>query len=212
MNRAFLLILGVLTKKEQDLSMLSLFPPLLFIEDNSYYDTSVVGYSYNRHSFYPYIKAYEEIGILLEQVSLKDRCYDLFLPMCYLYRNCVELSLKRLLLESSHIEHETAMRIYRKKKHSILGLWNTLYDEIDQPQSIPKGDKLLIYVSNYIDEFHQLDPKSDLFRYPMKKDMTFYFSKKKIYNPRNISSCFQELIRFLEALSTKVRKFETPSC
>ena len=40
-----------------------------------------------------------------------------------MYRNAVELGLKRIIIEDSHIERTKALKILRRKKHSLLGLW-----------------------------------------------------------------------------------------
>ena len=49
--------------------------------------------------------------------------------MCYVYRNAIELALKRLIIEDSYIDEYSALKIAKKKKHSILGLWNSIKDE-----------------------------------------------------------------------------------
>lgn len=37
------------------------------------------------------------------------------MPMCYMYRNAVELGLKRIIIEDSHIERTKALKILRRK-------------------------------------------------------------------------------------------------
>lgn len=79
----------------------------VFIETGGYYYAqSVVGYKYNRADFYPYTKAYLETANYLKwymknETDSGNSDYNerLFLPMCYLYRNCVELSLKTIWFE-----------------------------------------------------------------------------------------------------------------
>ena len=72
----------------------------------NYYAQSVVGYKDNKEKFYPYTKAYLETANYLKDWMKKkvdsgeNNCDEyLFLPMCYLYRNCVELSLKTIWFE-----------------------------------------------------------------------------------------------------------------
>lgn len=60
---------------------------------------------------------------------IRDKKDNLFFPMCYVYRNAIELALKRLIIEDSYIDEYSALKIAKKKKHSILGLWNSIKDE-----------------------------------------------------------------------------------
>lgn len=53
------------------------------------------------------------------------------MPMCYLYHNAVELNLKRLIIEDINLSKQDAIKILNKKKHSILGLWNSIEFEIE---------------------------------------------------------------------------------
>lgn len=46
---------------------------------------------------------------------MAEKKANLFMPMCYLYRNAVELGLKRLIIEDSHIDNSKALKIVRKK-------------------------------------------------------------------------------------------------
>ena len=57
---------------------------------------SVVGYKYAQRSFYPYYSSYEEVGNFLREKILNDNKKELFMPMCYVYRNAVELGPKRI--------------------------------------------------------------------------------------------------------------------
>lgn len=87
----------------------------VFIEIGGYYySQSVVGYKYNRAQFYSYTKAYLETANYLkwymQQETDRERsdCSKrLFLPMCYLYRNCVELSLKTIWFQDIGEDFQT---------------------------------------------------------------------------------------------------------
>jgi len=72
------------------------FNPFFIEEGGHYYAQCVVGYKYNRHDFYLYTKAYVETGTYLKEFIEKNPTDKdkLFLPMCYLYRNGIELGLK----------------------------------------------------------------------------------------------------------------------
>lgn len=124
------------------------------------------------------------------------------MPMCYMYRNAVELGLKRIIIEDSHIERTKALKILRRKKHSILGLWNSIVDEVDKYSNAPDDDTTLNDTTQYIQAFHDFDQSSDLFRYPCNKNLQVYFSEEKILDIENVYSCFEELCNFLDAVDS----------
>lgn len=77
------------------------FKPILIEEGGHYFAQCVVGYSYRRQDFYPYTKAYIETGSFIKEFIEKNPVDKdtLFLPMCYLYRNGIELGLKEVWFE-----------------------------------------------------------------------------------------------------------------
>lgn len=197
MNKAFNILddihsVGVITGRDYEA-----FSPKLIIEGGHYYQQSVV---YVEHSFYPFYSSYEEVGAFLKETILRQNKIEFFLPMCYLYRNAVELGLKRLIIEDSHVETERALKIIQKKKHSILGLWNSIVSEIVEHSNAPDDDTTIVNTLQYIKTFHDFDPSSDLFRYPCDKNMNTYFINGKDFDTENVASCFQELCNFLDGV------------
>ena len=179
MNKAFNILselykTGNFTEQEYEA-----YPPQLIIEGGHYYQQSVVGYKYAQYSFYPYYSSYEEVGNFLKEKVVNDNKKELFMPMCYMYRNAVELGLKRIIIEDSHIERTKALKILRRKKHSIRGLWNSIVDEVDKYSNAPDEDTTLNDTTQYIQAFHDFDQSSDLFRYPCNKNCRFTFQKKR---------------------------------
>ena len=120
--------------------------------------------------------------------------------MCYLYRNAIELGLKRLIVEDSHIEYLKALKILSKKKHSILGLWNSISEEIIEYANASEDDTTLVDSQKYIQAFHNFDHASDLFRYPCNKNLESYFINSTKLDVENVSSCFEELCSFLDSV------------
>lgn len=210
MNKAYNILrdmynLGIFTEQEY-----KAYSPKLIIEGGHYYQQSVVGYKYAERSFYPYYSSYEEVGNFLEGVIISQNRHALFLPMCYMYRNAIELGLKRLIIEDSHIERDRALKIMQKKKHSILGLWNSIVDEIKKYSNAPDDDTT-DDTQQYIETFHNFDQSSDLFRYPSNKKMEPNFSEVKTFDIENVASCFQELCNFLDGVDSmlhEVKDFE----
>jgi hypothetical protein len=173
----------------------------LIVEGGSYYTQSVVGYYRNKSGDYtPYYDSYDKSGDYLNKVIVEENKKHLFMPMCYLYRNAIELGLKRLIVEDSHLEDDKIQRILKRKKHSILGLWNSIVDEIEthKPDS---SDTILDDVLLYVESFHNIDNSSSLFRYPCDKDLNLFFKDSKEYDVDNVVSCFKDLLVFLESIS-----------
>ena len=186
------------------------YDPKLNVEGGNYYMQSVVGYKYHERSFYPYYTSYEECASFLAELIQKENKPHLFMPMCYLFRNGVELGLKRIIVEDSHLGSEKALRVLKRKKHSIQGLWNSISDELQQ--HVPnQNDPTLTYVEQYISSFHNTDITSDLFRYPCNKELKVYYQDETKLDIDNVSSSFQELLNFLDGVSAmmaQVKEYE----
>lgn len=122
------------------------------------------------------------------------------MPMCYLYRNAIELGLKRIIIEDSHFEQDKALRIIEKKKHSILGLWNGVSQELKENPHISEEKPEFEDAQRYVEIFHNIDCKSDMFRYPCDRDMKIYFSSPTMLDIENVASCFEEFCNFLDGV------------
>lgn len=177
--------------------------PIFIEEGGSYYGQSVVGYKYNSEEYYPYVMAYTNSAkYLYELISNDDTLKDgLFIPMCYLYRNAVEISLKETLFEECSFEFQEALKLINKKKHKILGLWNLIKDEIEEHANPPKEDKTSENAFKYIHQLNSIDGGADLFRYPFSKNLNVYFKKKRKFDINNVNNFFEELLSFLSGIN-----------
>lgn len=200
MNKAFDILTDVYASGAFSEKEYQAFEPKLFIEGGHYYQQSVVGYKYHSHAFYPLCSSYEEVGAFLKDGILEKSKLTFFMPMCYMYRNAVELGLKRLIIEDSHINKEKAFKILKKKKHSILGLWNSIVPEVKKYANAPDCDTTIEDTQKYIQAFHDFDSTSDLFKYPCNKNLEPYFLTPQRFCVDNVSSCFQELCNFLDGV------------
>ena len=198
MSRAFDTLTELYKTKQISTKEYDEYEPKLIVEGGHYYQTSVVGYKYHTRSFHPYYTSYEECANYLGEYIKREGKDNLFLPMCYLYRNAIELGLKRIIIEDSSLDIEKALKVCKKKKHSILGLYNSIKPELDEHDN---GDDTLDNVFKYINSFHDIDTTSDKFRYPCDNDLQVHFSDETKLDMDNVSSCFQELITFLDGVS-----------
>jgi len=202
MNRAFDLLKGFYKNasfNNKKCEPHEVYEPKLIVEGGAYYFQSVVGYKFGEGSYFPYATSYLECGNFLKNVIMEQGKSNLFMPMCYLYRNAVELGLKKIIVESSSLDKEDALKAIRKKKHSFLGLWNKIASEVRNLAYDPT-DPTVDYVDHYINNFHDFDTASDKFRYPCNKNLNVYFLDSTTLDIENVSNCFIELISFLDGV------------
>lgn len=179
----------------------------VFIETGgSYYGQAVVGYGYTRWDFYPYINAYTETAGYLRMCMTKfyddsdiSAATDLFIPMCYLYRNAVELLLKASWFEEVREDFQNRCKILNKKKHKVVGLWNKLRCWMKEYFGEETEE------TNYFDEIevccntlHNFDTDASIFRYPCKKDMQVYFMKDVTLDFLNVAEFMESLINSID--------------
>jgi hypothetical protein len=182
------------------------YNPIFIEEGGDYYSQCVVGYGYNKWKHYPYVTAYKESaeymhGLMLENSSMIE---NLFMPMCYLFRNSIELSIKQLLFEECSFSTQEALKIFNKKKHSIQSLWNAIKNEIEEHANAPEDDTTIEDVSKYIKQLHSVDASADRFRYPTNKHMNLHFKKKKKLDLTNVCDFFLELASFISAATDMI--------
>ncbi|MDA2480292.1 hypothetical protein ACS2TZ_28070 [Bacillus cereus group sp. Bce025] len=181
------------------------YEPKLIISSGEYWEFSVIGNKFNHGSFefYPFIIGYMETGNYLYQLIEGDiNKKSLFLPMSYMYRNGIELALKRLIIDDCDLSIETAAKKIKNKKHSVQGLWNIINKYIIESDNVHDEDETLDYVGNYISQLHNIDHTSSKFRYPVNKELDFHFPKPEKLSIENFSLCFNELYSFLDAVDS----------
>lgn len=179
------------------------YKPKFLIGGGDYLEQSVIGWSSSgkKIDFYRYVQGYSDAGDYLKSLLTKDnnKLEVLFLPMCYLYRNSVELSLKRILIEDIKIDYNRAMKIITRKKHSVLGIWNKVKSEIEKCANTDE-DTTVSSVEKYIIGLQNIDSSSDKFRYPTDKNLDFHFNNNEKFDFENVALCFKELLSFLDAV------------
>lgn len=169
-------------------------------EGGTYYLSCVLGDDYKPTNFNRFADAYSETAEFLYRdyvsymtESKKDimRC---FYSVCYLLRNAIELSLKKLC--TRYVEYEGAMKLISTKKHNLIGLWNAIKEKrIKGPLSLPIPHPEQI--DFYINLVHEVDGTSSRFRYPVDNNF-------KPYNPdpyrfhlgihyHLLNTCFQRI-------------------
>lgn len=178
------------------------FKPVLLEEGGSYYGQSVLGYSYSRNKFYPYVTAYMESADFLykkmcSNIHLKE---TLFIPMCYLYRNSIELALKEILLEECSYDFQQAINLINDSKHNLSKLWTAIKNDVIQHGDTSEENLTVISVEKYIKQLHQIDSTSDKFRYPTNKHLHLHYKKKRKLDIKNVAMYFKDMTAFLSGV------------
>ncbi|MDO4301872.1 MAG: hypothetical protein Q4D26_10830 [Clostridia bacterium] len=183
----------------------------VFIETGGYYyEQSVVGYQYRRQDFYPYTKAYLETANYLKWYMKNRTDYGdnecknrLFLPMCYLYRNCVELGLKTIWFEEIGENLKTKCKLMLDKKHSIEGMWRKLKPYVLEYSKGTNEPEYIDVIEDYCIQVHKLDNDANKFRYPMTNNMQVYFSQNKRFDFIKTGDFFEALNNILDGIDSE---------
>lgn len=183
----------------------------IFIETGGYYYAqSVVGYKYNRAEFYPYTKAYLETANYLKwymkkETDLGNVVYKehLFLPMCYLYRNCVELSLKTIWFEEIGEDFQVKCKCMVDNKHSIAGMWKKIKPYVLEYTKETDDPNYIEVIEDYCMQVHTFDGDANKFRYPMSNSMQEYFAHNKRFDFIETGNFFEALNNILDGIDSE---------
>jgi len=181
-----------------------------FIEDGGFYGSqALIGSDYSKNKFFPYTSAYFDIANYFKHCMKEqfdsgnhDEANQLFLPMCYLYRNSVELSLKSMWFEDSDEDFYICCEKMLDKKHSILGLWNLIKTHENKYTEIEEDNEFTKNLDAYCKQLHDFDCDASRFRYPAQKNMQPYFSKNRRFDFLTVATFMEALSNALECISS----------
>ncbi|SEO05450.1 hypothetical protein SAMN04488134_103235 [Amphibacillus marinus] len=202
-DRARSTLFNLINKSIDTFTPESNYEPALLIEGGHYYQQAVIGYQFSQQNFYPYIKAYSgSANFLLDRMNADVENLDLFLPMCYLFRNSIELELKKIYI--SHCNLNNLDYDLTKYKHKILGLWKATLPTIDEHSNAQKNDTTLDDCSVYIQQLNNWDGCSSKFRYPINKLGDYLFKRETRYNFKNVAQCFNDINYFFSCVESQL--------
>ncbi|MCM3293828.1 hypothetical protein M3661_27415 [Paenibacillus sp. MER 180] len=175
------------------------YKPIFLEVGGTYYGQSVLGYSYKRKKFGPYVKGYTESAeFLVEYIKLNPKCKkSLFMPIGYLFRNGIELAMKEILFEECSFDFQEAARKVNRKKHKLRGIWNIIEGDILNHARPSEDDKTIDHVRRYVTQLHDFDTEADKFRYPTDKNLLGHFGKPLKLDFITVTDFFGELAYFL---------------
>lgn len=154
--------------------------------------------NYSSDDWGAYISGYKRSGdILTEYILNEKREQDILVfPIVFVYRQYLELRLKKLIIDCRNLFDE---ELIFPKVHDLVKLWSEckrLLEKFDEEVQ----EKDLDAVSESIEQFCHLDPNSEAFRYPINKSGNRSLpSDLEHINIRNLSEIMEKLSSFFEA-------------
>lgn len=180
-------------------------------EGGSYYEQSVVGYEFHHNDFLAHCSGYLECAnylkqCMIEEYSTRNFMPHLFYPMCYLYRNDVELLLKAIIFEFSGMPLPKKCEALYENKHKISKLFSFIEDEVMPGYSLSKAEDFIVKARRYCDQLHDFDTDSSKFRYPIDKNCLPYQNNIRYYDFVQVGVFLESLCNALDAIHGEIER------
>lgn len=170
-----------------------------------------VGGEFTSDYSYP-LGYWEAADFLVEQaLSLSSPFKDrLFYPICFNYRQFIELCLKQLIIFSEEFYRKTEKVGYELKKieqyhstelmetHSLEKLLNWLKESL----SCTSSDDFDGRIQSLIIEFHNIDPSGEKFRYPISKTNKQSFPDQSHYDLKKIKKQIEKIANYFMGIDS----------
>lgn len=182
--------------------------------DNDWWINICLGNYSNQDHWENYASGYKDaFEILIERIKKPHPSeYNLIFPVVFLFRHYLELRLKHLIMKGrsllTKMDNTLKMSTKISKNHDLNNLWEEvrkIREEINKRTAQSSSSlKKIDLVEELVNQFMQVDPKSDVFRYPEGKKGQQYL--KNIF-PINIKKLLKVMIRIkneIEGLSTGI--------
>ena len=161
--------------------------------------------------FHKQIKGYNEVAKFLfsecDDLSNQQKAY----PLIFLYRNTIELELKRMFYKT--IEFSVSEKEYKKRKSHKLyeELWKNVKPMIEHyAKEMGQDMSIIDNAENQLKEINKMDKNGYMFRYPTSYSFEYKFNNKYI-DISNIFIYMQSIVNFLEGCNSmfiEVEEFE----
>ncbi len=173
----------------------------LFKETGSYYEHAHFAWGNWETQFVGYTDGYKDSADeLIEQAisSGEIQKLDTFVfPICFLYRQYLELEMKGLYLKYSEDSSDEKGKTIKAVNHSLLKIWNKIKEILTENADETEKQSIDI-VEEYITEFHHYDQSSFSFRYPIDKELKLQFGSEMRLDLSNLKDRMNELQNFFD--------------
>jgi len=143
-------------------------------------------------------RSYKDGADALAQAVYKGNATldTVILPIVFLYRQYIELSLKDAIVTARAVEGKEAGY---PKNHNLKDLWAEAKGLIKQHYGVDTPREI-DFVDPCIEEFHQHDPESFSFRYPTDKKGNINLRGLSHINLRNLYETMDRLASFFDCI------------
>ncbi len=179
----------------------------LFVEDGEYLEFSHIGWGSLVSQFSGYIRGYELAAQTLVKQAITSRNISVldttFYPICFLYRQYIELQLKWLFIGYSERSKHEKIEILHRLNHDLNSIWAEIKPMLLEHTSDSEKESVE-NAESYILQFHRIDKSSFAFRYPITKQLDSTLGGEHRYNLKNLFQRMKELHSFFAGCAGKL--------
>ena len=130
--------------------------------------------------YYSHIQGYSNIAYFL--INKLQKNHWSFLPIAFLLRHAIELSLKYILISRTDVHVNEKIQRNKINSHILYkDLWKNVKDMIEYYANSSGEDLNTIYLAdNYLNELSALDKHGDKFRYPTTYGLEYHLKLESI--------------------------------
>ncbi|MBU3206984.1 hypothetical protein KPL33_08330 [Clostridium algidicarnis] len=176
-------------------------------ETDNYYNFAHFGWGNVETQFYGYMEGYKEAAdnLIEYATNSKDiKTLDTFIfPICFLYRQYLELAMKNIFLKYSGSSEEDKVKVIKNVSHNLNEMWKKMVLIISEETTNEEKEDIKI-VRDYIKQFSDFDKSSFTFRYPINKELDLLFKEEKFLDLINLRERMNELYNFFEGCDGKL--------
>ena len=186
----------------------------IFIETGKVGELGIVGQSDTSSQFYYYTVGYLEAANSIIKTLLRKQKKEeakisyqtqedlncAVLPVCFLYRQYLELALKDIYLQYSNDTREAKTAFLNSASHKLCEIWNSAKPVLESVIEGKDEEFALENLDAYIKEFNEKDPTSFSFRYPIDKELNCIHLTETKINLRNLMRRMNEIESFLSSV------------
>ncbi len=147
-----------------------------------------------------YIIGYKEAadGLVRKVIRTKLMQDTLVYPICFLYRQYIELRLKEIIRSGRELLNENGNF---PQHHRIKTLWPTAKKILIEIFNDKDDTAELSFAEHVIMEFSNIDPESFSFRYPLDKSGNNPLEGTRYINLRHLSDCISKFAEVMDSAS-----------
>jgi hypothetical protein len=167
------------------------------------------GWEYHRAiAFASYVSGYKLAADLLVDKALEEAkahhievIDTLVYPIIYIYRQFMELSIKNIYINYTHLQREESKAII-KEGHSLIKAWDYIKPFAIEV-CVEDEDELrdVAIIEDYIKQFEEVSKDSTEYRYPVNKKNNVILKEDTYLDLSNLKEKMQKFSNFFDGLS-----------